>query len=137
MRLRTWITLCMLATLILAAWPAQAQDRDRRDDRDDHHSFRDHDRDEMRGWYKEHEHHLPRGFRERDHLRPELEHRLVVHEVLAPELRGYIVAIPGDLYRRLPPPPRGYRYVVIGGRIVLLNNRSWVVDDVFDFDIHF
>src|ERR1700692_1823411 len=42
---------------------------------------------------------------------------------------------PGDLERHLPPPPPDCEHVVIGGHVVLLNRRTFVVVDVFHLEI--
>ena len=40
-------------------------------------------------------------------------------------------AVPVDLERELPPPPPNCEHVFIGGHVVLLNRRTFVVVDVF------
>jgi hypothetical protein len=112
--------------------------RDREEFRQDHerdHFYSEHDHDAMRGWYRDHHDHLPAGLRERDRLSPELERRLVVHGVLAPELRARMFPCPGDLERRLPPPPPDCAHVIIGGHIVLMNRVNFQVVDVFHFEL--
>jgi Ni/Co efflux regulator RcnB len=108
---------------------------DRDDDDDQGYRYNDHDRDEMRGWYRHHDSDLPPGLAKRDRLPPGLERQLVVRGTLPPGLRKKIVQCPDDLERRLPPPPRDCRHVVIGGHIVLLNTRSFLVVDVFHFEM--
>jgi Ni/Co efflux regulator RcnB len=89
----------------------------------------------MRGWYRHHDSDLPPGLAKRDRLPPGLERQLVVRGTLPPGLRKEIVRCPDDLERRLPPPPRDCRHVVIGGHIVLLNTRSFLIVDVFHFEM--
>ena len=89
------------------------------------------DRDEMRGWYAEHRDHLPPGLAKRDQLPPGLERQLVVRGTLPPGLRKKMVACPQELEQRLPPPPIGYAHFVVGGNIVLLNRRTYMVLDIF------
>lgn len=101
----------------------------------DRHAYSDHDRDEMRGWYREHYQHLPPGLAKRDRLPPGLERQLVVRGTLPPGLRAKIVVCPRDLERHLPPPPPDCKHVLIGGHVVLLNRRTFVVVDVFHLDI--
>jgi Ni/Co efflux regulator RcnB len=112
---------------------------DRDDDDDDRgkgrYRYSDHDRDEMRGWY--HNHHdndLPPGLAKRDRLPPGLEKQLVVRGTLPPGLRKKVERCPDDLERRLPPPPRDCRHVVISGHVVLLNTRNFLIVDVFHFE---
>ena len=99
-------------------------------------SYSDHDRDEIRGWYHENRDHLPPGLAKRDRLPPGLERQLVVRGTLPPGLRKKIVRCPDDLERRLPPPPPDCEHVVIGGHIVLLNRRTFLIVDVFHFEIN-
>ena len=101
----------------------------------DRHAYSDHDRDEMRGWYREHYQHLPPGLAKRDRLTPGLERQLVVRGTLPPGLRAKIVVCPRDLERHLPPPPPDCEHVLIGGHVVLLNRRTFVVVDVFHLEI--
>lgn len=100
------------------------------------HFYGDHDRDEMRGWYHDHYGHLPPGLAKRDWLPPGLERQLIVRGTLPPGLRRKIEPCPEDLERRLPPPPPDCRHVIIGGHIVLLNRRSFLVVDVFHFELN-
>jgi Ni/Co efflux regulator RcnB len=102
----------------------------------DHPAFDDHERGQMRDWYREHHEHPPVGFRDRDRLERDMDGRLAAGFVLTPEYRRRIVGVPPDLYRRLPPPPRGYRYVVIGGHVCLID-RDWRVRDVVHFELDF
>jgi hypothetical protein len=89
----------------------------------------------MRGWYREHQNNLPPGLAKRDRLPPGLERQLVVRGELPPGLRKKIQPCPDDLERRLPPPPPDCRHAVIGGHIVLVNTRSFVVVDVFHLEL--
>jgi len=136
MNRRQWIALSATALLALASGPLLAQDHEKDHGREEHKKFDDHDRDAMRDWYHNHREHPPRGFRDQDRLPPELERQLAVGFVLTPEFRRRIVSCPEDLCRRLPPPPRGYRYVVIGGHVCLVD-RDWRVADVVHFELEF
>jgi Ni/Co efflux regulator RcnB len=149
---KRWLCLCLAAIFALggnAALVGQGRgnghnkhgdhdddDRDRDKDKDrDHRGYNDHDRDEMRGWYRDHRDNLPPGLAKRDRLPPGLERQLVVRGELPPGLRKKIQPCPDDLERRLPPPPRDCRHAVIGGHIVLLNTKSFVVVDVFHLEL--
>ena len=50
-------------------------------------------------------------------------------------MRKMIVHCPGELERHLPPPPPDCEHVVIGGHIVLLNRRTFLVVDLFHLEI--
>lgn len=107
---------------------------DRDDDDRDKHYYRDHDRDEMRGWYHVREAGLPPGLAKRDRLPPGLERQLRVRGTLPPGLRKKMLPCPEELERRLPPPPSGCAHVVIGGHVVLVNRSSYMVLDIFHFE---
>jgi Ni/Co efflux regulator RcnB len=107
---------------------------DREHDRRDHY-YREHDRDEMRGWYHEREANLPPGLAKRDRLPPGLEKQLRVRGTLPPGLRKKMLPCPEELERRLPPPPRGCAHVVLGGHVVLVNRSSYLVLDIFHFEL--
>jgi hypothetical protein len=113
---------------------AQDHDRDRERDRE-HPRFEDHDREAARGWFNEHHDRLPQGLRDRDRLPPEVESRLQVGVVLDHDMRHRIHPVPADLLDRLPPCPRHYRYVVIGGHICLIDD-SFQVSDVIHFELN-
>jgi Ni/Co efflux regulator RcnB len=142
MKTRKWIVVCGTALFALAGGSVMAQGnsqapgRGHDPNRSEHNRFDDRDREAMRGWYQEHHNRLPRGFRDRDRLSDDFERRLVIGFALTPEYRRRVVAVPSDLYRRLPPPPRGYRYVVIDGHICLVD-RDWRVADVVHFELNF
>jgi Ni/Co efflux regulator RcnB len=101
-----------------------------------HHGYSDHDRDEMRGWYRQNYKHLPPGLAERDRLSPGLERQLVVRGTLPPGLRRKMQRCPEDMEYHLPPPPPDCEHVLIGGHVVLLNRTTFLVVDVFHFELH-
>jgi Ni/Co efflux regulator RcnB len=163
MKARRWTTggILVLFTLFCAVAGAQdhGQDQDRHDQgqrpndqgrhdenrsnphRDDEHGqdhsrFDDHDRQVTHDWYNEHRDHPPVGLRDHDRLPPEYESRLREGEVLDRDMRRRIHPIPADYYRRLPPPPRGYRYVFIGGHACLIDS-GYRVHDVIHFELNF
>jgi hypothetical protein len=144
------ITACALALAFLAVSgkAALAQDRrqDRRPDttrespnganRQGGHSFNDHDRQVTRDWYQQHQRSLGAGWRQRDRLSPSMQGRLRPGQRLDPQLRRQMHSLPPDLSRQYGPAPRGYRYAVIGGNVVLLDNGDQV-QDVFSLTLHF
>ena len=116
-------------------------------DRDDHHGrghayghykherFDDHDREQMRGWYRTHYRQLPPGWRH-NHLPPGWERRVVVQEVVPVDLRPEMHPCPPELVRVLPPPPPNYAHFYIGGNVVLMNQANFQVADVFHLDVN-
>ena len=157
MRSKRWMLVCATTFFLCVSGPTFAQgkghgnghghDKDDDsgwyggdDDGGDHghghgkHSYRDHDR-EVLSWYHDHEGNLPPGLAKRDRLPPGLEKQLVVRGTLPPGLQKKIQPAPPELVRILPPPPPDCEHVVIGGNLVLVNRRSWLVVDVFHFEL--
>src|SRR4051794_28651144 len=92
------------------------------------HYYREHDH-ELRGWYVAHHDHLPPGLAKRDRLPPGLERQIVVRGTLSPDLRVRMHPCPVEVEAYLPPAPVGYVHTVIGGNIVLVNRRTFLVVD--------
>ena len=140
MRLKRWLSVC---TIVMFAMSGMAMgdghghgkhhDRDD-DDEQGRRYYSEHDRDEMRGWYHEHDDHLPPGLAKKDQLPPGLEKQLRVRGTLPPGLQKKMMPCPEELERRLPPPPVGDAHVVIGGHIVLVNRGTNMVLDIFHFE---
>lgn len=147
MRAKRWLSLCKAGLLMLSlglSGTALADERGhgRGRDRDDddergRHYYSDHDRDYMRGWYHDHDRddHLPPGLAKRDRLPPGLERQLRVRGTLPSGLRKKMMPCPEEMERRLPPPPMGCAHVVIGGHVVLVNRSTYVVMDIFHFEM--
>src|SRR5487761_961865 len=114
------------------------RDRYRRgdDDRDSHGWYNYRDRERMHLWYQEREDRddLPPGLARRDRLPPGLERQLVLRGELPPGLRRRMEPVPESLERDLPPPPPDCEHAIIGGHIVLMNRRTFVVLDIFHFE---
>jgi hypothetical protein len=144
------ITTLALALALLAASgrSAVAQDRDHdrngeyrgpqrsNDDWNRNHRpmFNNRDREVTRDWYSRNQRHLGRGWGDRDRLPPDMERRLRRGERLDRGLQRRVVWLPSDLTRRYGPAPRGFRYAIIGGNIVMLGP-DFRVYDVFRLDI--
>jgi Ni/Co efflux regulator RcnB len=106
--------------------------RDRDRDRHDHDRFDDRDRQVARDWYRDH--HDAFRHDEGRYWHREWEPNIREGYVLTPEMRAGIRPVPRDL--RLPPPPPGYRYVMIGDHIVLVD-RGYRIHDVLHFELNF
>jgi Ni/Co efflux regulator RcnB len=98
------------------------------------HYYREHDH-ELRGWYVAHHDHLPPGLAKRDRLPPGLERQIVVRGTLPLDLRVRMHPCPVEVEAYLPAAPVGYVHTVIGGNIVLVNRRTFLVVDVFHFQL--
>jgi hypothetical protein len=128
-------------TFALATGMAFAQGHghghNKHDDDDDRgkHIYSDHDREVMRGWYDDRHGDLLPGLAKRDRLPPGLEKQLRVRGTLPPGLRKKIHPCPVELVQRLPPPPPDYEHAIIGGHIVLMNRKTYLVLDIFHFEL--
>ncbi|HSY47211.1 MAG TPA: RcnB family protein [Thermoanaerobaculia bacterium] len=117
MKTRFWYA-ATFAVALLVTTGAWAQDHDQ---------FSDHDRQVAREWADQHRD--TRGLREADRnwFRPEHEQRLLPGRPFDREFRRHAYYPPEDFRQRLPPPPRGHVYVVIGGHVVLVDQAHHVV----------
>ena len=109
------------AMLVLSGTVALSQERGQRDDRD-----REASAQASRDWYKQHQDHPSKGFRKQDQLSADEEARLREGAPLDRSFRKRTYSVPGDLSRNLPKAPRGQRYVVIGGHVVMMDNNRRV-----------
>jgi Ni/Co efflux regulator RcnB len=112
---------------------AQSQDRDRQN-RQEEPRFQEKDREAARNWYNGHRDHPPEGFRTSDRLDRDAEAHLRVGVVIDNDFRRRVHPVPEDLLATLPPPPAGYRYVVIGGHIMLVDH-EWRVHDIININL--
>ena len=111
------------------------RDRDENDRRrENDRRFDDHDRRFAHDYFDQHRN--QRGFRDRDRLAPEYESRLREGYVLDPDMRRMCRPAPPDLVLGLAPAPYGYRYVVIGGHICLID-RGYRVHDTIHLEFNF
>jgi hypothetical protein len=140
------LSLALSTTIAVAQGHGHGHDKHDLDDDDDrghgrghgrdHDRYSDHDRDQIRGWYRTHYSSLPPGLAKRDRLPPGLERQLVVRGTLPPGLQKKMRPCPPDMERMLPPPPPNYAHVVIGGNLVLLNRVNFQIADVFHLEIN-
>jgi hypothetical protein len=73
---------------------------------------------------------LPPGLAKRDRLPPGLERQLITRGTLPPGLQRYSAPLPLEINRRLTPLPSGYRRLVVGDDIVVVQTKSGVIYDV-------
>jgi len=125
---RRWLAAASILffSLFLGATLAQAQNH--------HDHFDDHDRAAAREWY----HNNPHAFRhdEGRYWHNEWEPNIREGFVLTPDMRAGIRPLPHDLYVRFGAPPPGYRYVIIGDHVVLVD-RGYRIHDVLHFELNF
>ena len=96
--------------------------------------FNDHDRRVIQDWNRDHPNALKQflgglGVRIDN---GDLDRRLQVGLVVDPDLRERAHDAPEDLASRLSPPPREWRYVIVGDRLCLVD-REWRVHESFHF----
>jgi len=86
--------------------------------------FESRDRELARNWYY-HERRdrldLPPGFRDRDRLPPTYAGRIRPGYIIEPAWRARLYPAPVALVRVFAPPAPGYRYVVLGGQVLLVD----------------
>jgi hypothetical protein len=92
--------------------------------------FTPHDTVLLGNWYREGKG-LPPGLAKREQPPPGLEKHLRKGGTLPPGLMKKIRPLPVVIERRLPALPAGYRRAVISGSVVIMNERSGLVLDVF------
>ncbi len=112
--------------------PGQAKKAERAEAR-----FDDRDRELAHNWYvherrgrgdENEARELPPGLRNRDRLPPGWERKLRAGWVVDEDMRRDIYPAPVALVRVFPPPPPGFRYVVLSGHLLLLDAGFRVAD---------
>jgi hypothetical protein len=128
----------LFGVLILAQGHGQSQEADLRRGAQ-HTRFDAKDRANVGEWYRarQQEQDLPNGFQSSDLLSSASESRLRVGELLDPDLRSETLPVPPELLQRLPPPAGDYRYLVLDGHLLLVEQKSWNVSDVLHFELDF
>jgi Ni/Co efflux regulator RcnB len=132
LRLRPWWVAATTATMLTITGPAFAAvtsaPPQTREAVQTHDRFDDHDRQNFKDWYETHKTTPPRGLRDADRF-DEKSH-LVVGRVIDPTLRQRAYAVPADLRRKLPDPPKGDRYYLVDGQLVLVDGGYTVRDTI-------
>jgi hypothetical protein len=125
------VALSALVGLSIGTTVVRAQDH--HDDHHGHDRFDDHDRHEARDWYDHHHEYFHHD--EGRYWHHEWEGNIHEGFVFTPEMRRGYRPVPHDLLVRLGPAPRGYRYVIIGDHVVLVDG-GWRIHDVLHFDVN-
>ena len=81
-------------------------------------------------WFHDDRHGLPPGLARKDQLPPGLQKHLQKRGSLPPGLQKKVQPLPVALERQLCVLPTGYRRVVIGGNIVLMNEKTALIYDI-------
>lgn len=105
------------------------EDDDRGGDRDHYAVFSDSDRDILRGCLSGNDYsNLPPGLAKRDRLPPGLEKQLQRNGTLPPGLQKRVQPLPPSCEVRLPRLPRDWERVIVGGRVILVDQRQRILD---------
>ena len=83
-------------------------------------------------WYYQNRDHAGDGWQDR--LTPDEERRLRKGQRLDSGMRQRVHWLPADLSQRYNAPPSGYRYGVLGGRVLLLDN-NFMVSAIYSVDL--
>jgi hypothetical protein len=92
--------------------------------------FTEQERVVVKKWFGSHHSNLPPGLAKRDRLPPGLEKQLRERGTLPPGLQKRVQPLPFELERQLRKLPTGYRRVVIGGNVILMNEKSATIYDI-------
>jgi hypothetical protein len=143
MKKRPFISAAIFSALLLSGVPLFAQGdsqghghgkgHDKQGQNDDRAYGYQRNEEAIRGWYAQNQSHLPPGLAKKDRLPPGLEKQLIRNGTLPPGLQKRIYPVPVELQRQLPPPPPDCANVLVSGRVVLLNQKTNLIVDVFAF----
>ncbi|MGD0484621.1 MAG: hypothetical protein ABSB58_08185 [Gemmatimonadales bacterium] len=138
-----WLMAAAAFALLTTSNPAVAQGRGRGNDQQNRgqakkatRQFAAHDRQAAEQWSQQHRAAPPRGFRRTDRLPPQYETRIAPGYVFDAYARQRSYPAPADMVRGFSPPPPGFRYLVIGGNVVLVDN-GYQVHDVIRLQVNF
>ncbi len=92
--------------------------------------FTQHERVVVSRWFRTNRSGLPPGLAKRDRLPPGLEKQLRERGTLPPGLQKKVQPLPFALEGQLHRLPTGYRRVVIGGNVILMNEKTSVIYDI-------
>jgi len=94
------------------------------------------DRELITVWFHDNLAGLPPGLAKREQLPPGLQKQLVKNGTLPPGLQKKIQPLPAALEHRLPLLHAGYERVIVGGNVIVMNEKSKLIADVFYDAIH-
>ncbi len=92
--------------------------------------FTEEERLVISGWFHDDRGGLPPGLAKKDRLPPGLEKHLRKRGSLPPGLQKKVQPLPPTLERQLRVLPTGYRRVVVGGNVVLMNQKTALIYDI-------
>ncbi len=131
-----WVFVLLIAGLICGGSVLVAQGKGKGKGKGKNHwagdepVFSVEERQVITGWYRDDRRGLPPGLAKKDRLPPGLEKQLRERGTLPPGLAKKVQPLPPVLERRLPVLPTGYRRVMIGGDIIIMNARTSFICDI-------
>ncbi|MGD0694635.1 MAG: hypothetical protein ABSB82_07240 [Terriglobia bacterium] len=131
MKTRWLMTACATALLAFTSIAAVAQDRgdqNRGQSKKQYRQFNEKQQKAARDYYNQHRDHPV--FRQPDQWNDDYERRIQPGYVLDADMRRMSRPAPDDMTRGLGRPPRGYRYIVIGGHVILVDSGYRVHDAI-------
>jgi len=135
MRIRTWMVLLWSLGLLAAAGggsgAARAQEQQSADS-DRHTRFTEHDRHEAREWYATHHDYFNHD--EGRYWQHEWAANIRQGFVLSPEMQRGGRQLPRELAEHLGPVPHGWRYIILGDHVCLVD-AGWRIRDVLNFGV--
>ena len=141
MKIRWRMTTCVLALLALMCSAAVAQNGNNRDNgenrgqsKKEYRQFRDDQRQYANKYYGQYQRN--RAFRRDSRWNDDYGTRLQPGYVLDRDMRRMSRPAPGAMIRGLGGAPRGYRYIIIGGQVVLVDS-GYRVHDAIRFELNF
>jgi len=143
MKTRWWMTACAAALLALICGAAVARDlndqnhekgENRGQSKKQYRQFRENQRQYVRTYYGQNQNH--EVFRHDSRWNNDYENRLQPGYVLDRDMQRMSRPAPYAMIRGLGRAPRGYRYIVIGGHVVLVDSR-YRVHDTIRFELNF
>jgi Ni/Co efflux regulator RcnB len=120
------MTACATALLALTCGAAVAKDQNRGQSKKEYRQFNENQRQYARTYYNQNQRHFGQDSRWNN----DYESRLRPGYVLDNDMRRMSRPAPSDLTRGLGRAPRGYRYIIIGGHVVLVDNGYRVHDSI-------
>ena len=142
MKTRWLMTACATAVFAFTCMAAVAQDQNDKNRGNDqnrgqtnkqYRKFNQKQQQSARTYYNQNQ--SQEVFKPDSRWNDDYEKRLQPGYVLDNDMRGMSRPAPPEMMRGFGPAPQGYRYVVIGGQVVLIDN-GYRVHDAIHFDIN-
>jgi hypothetical protein len=141
MKIRWWMTACVLALLALTCSAAMAKnnknqekDENRGQSKKEYRQFREDQRQAAITYYGQNQNH--KVFRHDNRWNNDYANRFQSGYVLDPDMRRMSRPAPRAMIRGFGVAPRGYRYIIIGGHVLLIDS-GYRVHDTIRLELNF